>query len=87
MGDRGNYRHRMGLGRTLLKMRLLAHAVRMFEEASSLLPRTDPAAYEAHFWLGMVKSKQGLLREASVHYKNALASAPRHLDRYALCCC
>ena len=76
MGEPGNYRHRLGLGRTLLKMRVLHHAVLMFEEASSL--QTD--AHEAHFWLGMARSKQGRLDEAIVHYKNCLFFVPAHLD-------
>jgi len=76
LGISGGYRHRIGLGKVLLKMRVLGHAALMFEEASVL--RTD--SHMAHFWLGLTRSKQGEIDKAIVHYKNALFFVPEYLD-------
>ena len=81
LGISGGYRHRIGLGKVLLKMRVLGHAALMFEEASVL--RTD--SHTAHFWLGLTRSKQGEIDKAIVHYKNALFFVPEYLDTDSSC--
>jgi tetratricopeptide (TPR) repeat protein len=79
MGDAGGYLLRISLGRTLLQMHVLEHAILLFAEASSM----QKDNHVAHFYLGLARSKQGRLDDGIIHYKNCLFFNPQHLE--ALC--